>query len=255
MDRCIRRYIPRSDPRFLSSGIIAFSQQVNVSKVEDAHEILKVFQEIASLANYALGTTLTGNANRLPSLSTPSGNTSSLLPKLSARGIIASNQLQPAAGPSFQPTYKNLAALEKHMDVNGNAYYSWTMTNGGSLRELVTSSEWKEVTPAGGAPYFRNLAKNVWSRGCKEQSDQVIEDKAEEDEAEDEAEEGEAEDETEKGGDFEPTRTNEVNLERVTSLAGKFYVWKRRKMTSRERIKLSDWKKVQPPKEILIIGA
>ena len=219
----------------------------DVGKIEDAHEILKVFQEIASLANYALGTTSKGNANRLPSLSTPSANTSSLIPKLPARGAIVSNQSQSAAGPSFQPTYENLVALEKYMDVNGNAYYSWTMTNGGSLRELVTSSEWKEVTPAGGAPYFRNLAKNVWSRGCKEQSDQVMEDEAEEGEAEDEAEEGEAEDKTEGKGYFKPTLMNEVNLERVTSLAGKFYVWKRGKMTSRERIKLSNWEKVQPP--------
>ena len=74
-----------------------------------------------------------------------------------------------------------------------------------------------------------------------------MEDEAEEDEAEDEAEEAEAEDEAEKEDHFEPTLANEVNLERFTSLAGKFYVWKRAKMTSRERIKLSDWERVQPP--------
>ena len=133
------------------------------------------------------------------------------------------------------------------MDVNGNAYYSWTMTNGDNVKESVLSSAWKEVMPAGGALYFRNLVKNVWSCDCKEQSDQVVEDEAEEDEAEDEAEEAEAKDEAEKESHFEPTLANEVILERATSLAGKFYVWKRGKMTARERIKLSDWEKVQPP--------
>ena len=99
------------------------------------------------------------------------------------------------------------------------------------------------------------MAKNVWSHNYKEQSDQAMENKEKENKAKNKAEKGKADNEIEKEGYFKPTLINKVNLERVTSLAGKFYVWKQGKVTLRERIKLSNWEKIQPPKEILIIGA
>ena len=225
----------------------------DVRVIADAHQILLSFKEIASLGNYTLGTTSTGNPTRLPSLSSPTDKlrTSIQLPKITSLGSMVSNIPQSTAGPSFLPTNGNLVGLEKHIDVNGKGYYSWTMPDGNNLTEWVVSSNWKEVTPSTGLSYFRNLDRGVWSRGCDDKSNQVLvketeggiqDDEVEQDEAEgEEAENDDAEDQA-----FTPTLENEVDLKKITTLAGKLYVWRRGKISYEERVKVSRWEKILP---------
>ena len=219
----------------------------------DAHQILQSFKEIASLANYTVGTTSTGNPMRLPSLSTPLDklNTSSLLPKMTSLGSMVSNIPQSTVGPSFLPASGNLVELEQYIDANGNAYYSWTMPDGNNLTEWVVSSNWKEVTPPTGKSYFRNLDKTVWSRGCNDKSNQVLEDEMKEGVQDDEVEHNEAEgegveNENTEDEAFTPTLENEVDLKKLTTLAGRVYVWRKGKKSFEERVKLSRREKVLP---------
>ena len=219
----------------------------------DAHQILQLFKEIASLANYTVGTTSTGNPTRLPSLSVPPDklNTSTMLPKITSLGSMVSNTTQSTAGPSFLPTNGNSVGLEKYIDANGNAYYSWTMPGGNNLTEWVVSSNWKEVTSPTGLSYFRNLDRGVWSRGCNDKSKQVLEEELKEDIQDDEVEHDEAEEEGAENNDtgdqaFTPTLENEVDLKKITTLAGRLYVWRKGKNSFEERVKNSRWETVQP---------
>ena len=213
---------------------------------------LAIVKEIASLANYTLGTTSTGDPTRLPSLSSSKDNsTSSLLPKITSLGPIVSNTPQSTAGPSFLPTSENLVGLEKHIGANEKAYHSWIMPGGDNLTEWVVSSNWKEVTPPTGPSYFRNLERRVWSRGCSDKSNQELEEEVKEGVQDDEVEHDEAEGEESEQGDtedqaFTPTLENEVDLKKITTLAGKVYVWRKGKRSFEERVKVSRWEKVLP---------
>ena len=222
----------------------------DVRVIADAHQILLSFKEIASLANYTLGTTSTGNPTRLPSLSSPTGklSTSTQLPKITSLGSMVSNITQSTAGPSFLPTNENLVELEKHIDANKKAYYSWIMPGGDSLTEWVVSSNWKEVTPPTRSSYFRNLDRRVWSRGCNDKATQVLREESEEDDEveHDEAEEEGAENDDAEDQAFTPTLENEVDLKKITTMAGRLYVWKKGKESFEERVKDSRWEKVLP---------
>ena len=55
------------------------------------------------------------------------------------------------------------------------------MPDGDNLTEWAASSNWKKVIPPTKLSYFRNLDRGVWSRGCNNKSNQVLEKEVEKD--------------------------------------------------------------------------
>ena len=125
----------------------------DVRKSNDAQEILNASKEIASSANYALGTTATGIAS-IPSLnhaSTPFG--ASILDRPSS----STSQLVPSE--------ENKAILKRDIDQAGKAYYICSAPDNQfiSFTEWVEDSSWKRVSPSKGSKYRVNSVRKVWA--------------------------------------------------------------------------------------------
>lgn len=128
----------------------------DVRKSSDAHEVLNAFKEIASLANYALGTTATGTAS-IPSLNHASAPT--LPSKFSA-----SHHDQPSSSkPHLIPTAQNRVSLRKAIEKTGRAYYIYEASGSQSkpITEWVEGSSWTQVSPSGSSKYWVNSTKGI----------------------------------------------------------------------------------------------